>query len=217
MMKRLIIVCEGPTEKEFCMDVLAPHFLQKGISVNSPLIKHSGGGIVSWRILKSQIERHLNEADVVVTTLIDYYGIKDAHLFPCWKESKAVTGNRKKVLFLEEAMRKELADSVRYRFFPYLQLHEFESLLFSNIRVFKQNFAESELNYSMLEAAIREFPNPEDINNNPLTAPSKRIEAAIAGYNKVLYGNSLAMDIGLEQLRTSCPHFNDWISSLENI
>lgn len=46
-MKRLIIVCEGPTEHEFCMDVLSP-ILQKGdIYLDAPLVKKSNGGIVS--------------------------------------------------------------------------------------------------------------------------------------------------------------------------
>lgn len=43
-MSRLIIVCEGETEQEFCKDVLAPHFLSKGIYMEYPTIKHSNGG-----------------------------------------------------------------------------------------------------------------------------------------------------------------------------
>ena len=78
-MKRLIIVCEGPTEHEFCMDVLSP-ILQKGdIYLDAPLVKKSNGGIVSWQNIKRQIEMHLHEKDAYVSMLIDYYGIKDSY------------------------------------------------------------------------------------------------------------------------------------------
>ena len=56
MMKRLVIICEGPTEKEFCKDLLASALNSYEIYVDTPLIKHSGGGIVRWNVLKRQIE-----------------------------------------------------------------------------------------------------------------------------------------------------------------
>ena len=88
-MKRLIIVCEGPTEHEFCMNVLAPELLKDNIYVDAPLVKRSNGGIVSWSSIKRQIEMHLHEKDAYVSLLVDYYGIKDSYDFPGWiaKES----------------------------------------------------------------------------------------------------------------------------------
>ncbi len=47
-MKRIIIVCEGETEQEFCKDVLFPHFFRRDILIEHPTIKKSGGGIVAW-------------------------------------------------------------------------------------------------------------------------------------------------------------------------
>lgn len=216
-MKRLIVICEGPTEKEFCRDVLAPHFQKMDILIMAPTIKHSGGGIVPWRVLKGQVEKHLHERDAVVTTFIDYYGIKDEHGFPGWDIASKAKHNIDKVLFLEQAMLEDLPDGCRHRFIPYLQLHEFESLLFSDVNVFAQNFEANEMDLVKLESIVAEFPNPEDINNSPKTAPSKRIESAVEGYRKVLYGNCLAMDIGLDKMRQRCPHFNEWISNLEKI
>lgn len=35
-MKRLIIVCEGPTENEFCLEMLAPILLKSDIYVEAP-------------------------------------------------------------------------------------------------------------------------------------------------------------------------------------
>ncbi len=45
-MERIIIICEGPTEEEFCKKTLTPYFQKQQIYVQSPLIKHSNGGIV---------------------------------------------------------------------------------------------------------------------------------------------------------------------------
>ena len=79
-MKRLVIVCEGPTEQEFCKDMLTSYFLEKGIWLEAPTIKHSNGGIVAWDTLKKQLVNHLNEGDVLVSLLIDYYQIKEGIL-----------------------------------------------------------------------------------------------------------------------------------------
>ena len=88
-MKRIIIICEGPTEREFCNTVLAPYLAPKGIYLNAPLIKHSHGGIVPWPLLQQQIDIHLRaEHTAYVTTLIDYYGLADRHHFPMWEASR---------------------------------------------------------------------------------------------------------------------------------
>lgn len=89
-MKRLIIVCEGATEQEFSQTVLSPYFYQKDILVETPTIKHSCGGIVAWGTLRKQLVQHLNETEVIVTTLIDFYRIKDSFRFPEWMESKKI-------------------------------------------------------------------------------------------------------------------------------
>jgi len=77
-MKRIIIICEGQTEIEFCQDILYPHFNAQNIYPQALTIKKSGGGIVSWPALKRQIEGHLRQdPKVFVTTFIDFYGIPD--------------------------------------------------------------------------------------------------------------------------------------------
>lgn len=213
-MKRLIIVCEGPTEKEFCKNVLVPAL---EILVEVPLIKKSSGGIVSWDALKHQIEGHLREGDVYVTMLIDYYGIKDRHKFPSWEESKSISDKAERIHFLCERMAEDISEDIRHRFIPYIQLHEFEGLLFSDLTKFKNWFGESQMDYSALESARSSFDNPELINDGPLTAPSKRLESVIPSYDKVLSGNCIAMDIGLGKIREKCPLFNEWVGKLEEL
>jgi hypothetical protein len=217
MMKRVIIVCEGPTEKEFCQEILLPHFQKLNITIEAPLIKQSGGGIVPWHFLKNQLVRHLSEGDAVVTTFIDYYGIKKSHEFPGWDASQRATHNIDKARALEEAMSNEIPDECRHRFVPHIQMHEFESLLFSDVDAFAKNFADDDLDLTKLRKVVNQFDNPEDINNSPTTAPSKRILDAVKSYSKVLDGNCVAMDIGLDRMRQCCPHFNEWISELEKI
>ena len=217
MMKRLVIICEGQTEKEFCKDLLAPSLSSSEIYVDTPLIKQSGGGIVPWNVLKRQIEGHLREEDAFVTMLIDYYGIKDIHKFPLWEESKSITDMPKRIHCLCKAMHDDIDPNYCHRFIPYMQLHEFEGLLFSDITKFKNCYPEEKMNYLALEEARSLFPTPEYINNNPSTAPSKRLIAAIPSYNKVLDGNCIAMDIGLLTIRRECPLFHEWLTRLEQL
>lgn len=216
-MKRLIIVCEGPTESEFCISILAPILLMKNIYVSSPLVKKSNGGIVSWHNIKRQIEMHLHEGNAYVSMLVDFYGIKDSYAFPGWEESKNIVSKGKKLKFLCDMMKKDISPEISSRFIPYMQIHEFESLLFSDINVFKNNFDTDELDFSILERTIREFPNPEDINTRPTLAPSKRLLEAIPGYDKVIYGNCIAVETGLSKIMDKCPLFNQWISHLLSI
>lgn len=216
-MKRLVIVCEGPTEKEFCTNVLNDYFVQRGILAETPLVKHSGGGVVPWPILRKQLINHLHENNAYVTMFIDYYGIKDDFGFPQWNEAKQIVDHEERMMALEEAMLQDIPEDLRYRFIPHLQLHEFESLLFSDFCGFEKNFTSEEIKWDQLRAVATMFPNPEDINNFPETAPSKRLEKAISGYKKVLFGNCVAMDIGLDKMMSSCPHFCKWINKLSQI
>jgi hypothetical protein len=219
MGKRIIIICEGKTEKDFCEKTLSFRFWTNGITIQAPLIKKSKGGIVEWTALKEQIEAHLKQdLTAYVSMLIDYYGITEKHNFPYWKESFDIADKNKRLSFLEEKMKDNISQSFNYRFIPYVQLHEFESLLFNDIHVFKKHFESKIANMEELENTFRQFgDNPEMINNNKETAPSKRLEKIISGYDKVVYGNILAETIGLENIRSKCPRFNEWITKLEQI
>jgi Domain of unknown function (DUF4276) len=216
-MKRIIIVNEGDTEKEFCKDVLLPHFLALNILIEYPTIKKTGGGIVSWDTLKKQIETHLKQdSTAFVTTLIDYYGINSKLKFPKWEEAKVIININDRMNFLENAMKESIDDAIRYRFAPYIQLHEFEGLLFNNITVFDSQIDRNEFtNYEELVKTIEDYPNPELINDGKETAPSKRLMRLIKGYNKPVFGSILAEAIGLSRIRSKCPRFDNWITVLE--
>ncbi len=216
-MKRIIIVNEGQTEQEFCKDLLAPHFLSKNTIIHYPTIKKTGGGIVAWETLKLQIETHLKQDQTAfVTTFIDYYGINGKLKFPKWEEAKTILDKNDRMTFLEASMKALIAPKLSHRFIPYIQLHEFEGLLFNNIDVFKMQIAGNEFSdFEELDKTIQDNPNPELINDGKTTAPSKRLQRLIIGYNKPIYGSILAEAIGLKRIRNKCPRFNHWISNLE--
>lgn len=113
---------------------------------------------------------------------------------------------------LEEAMKVAVNETVRERFHPYYQLHEFEGLLFNDINVFTSQIPADDLvDVAELDSLIKEHPNPELINDTPDNAPSHRLKRLIKGYNKVVYGAILAEEIGLEKIRKKSLRFNQWI------
>jgi hypothetical protein len=59
---------------------------------------------------------------------------------------------------------------------------------------------------------------PEESNRMAkllITAPSKRVQALVPGYEKPLLGTLAVIEIGLDKIRAECPHFQRWIERLE--
>lgn len=218
-MKRIIIVCEGQTEQVFCDRTLGPYMLAKGYHVQAPTIKSSKGGIVKWETLKKQIETHLkSEPNAFVTTFIDYYGLYEKFEFPGWANAELIVNKADRMNWLETSMKLEIPEELRNRFVPYMQLHEFEGLLFNDIQIFYDQIpAEDLIGVLELTNTFRDNINPEMINNSRNTAPSKRLSRIISGYNKVVYGDILAEAIGLTRIRNKSPRFNNWIQILESL
>ena len=61
--------------------------------------------------------------------------------------------------------------------------------------------------------------SPERIDDGEHTAPSKRIIAQFPEYegSKVRVGSQMAERIGLETIRSQCPHFRAWVERLERL
>lgn len=177
------------------------------------------GGIVGWSILKREIHTYLKERDVFVTTFIDYYGLYAKYQFPGWEASLGIADKSRRIDFLENEMALDIEDNVRHRFTPYMQLHEFEGLLFNDINIFHEQIPKNELvGIEELEKTFRDYPdNPEMINDQRETSPSHRLKRIIKGYNKIVYGNYLADAIGLDRICNKCPRFANWISKIERL
>lgn len=59
------------------------------------------------------------------------------------------------------------------------------------------------------QAIRNQFKTPEEINDSPQTAPSKRITNLISNYQKPLMGILAILEIGLESIRRECPFFRN--------
>ena len=194
---------EGRTEEEFVNQVLAPHLRAKGVEA-TPIIL---GGDVTIVRLASDMAKLYWHFDFV-TSLVDFYGFRNkGNLNPSELEME-----------IDRAVDEKIDRSWdRSKVFSYVQQHEFEGLLFSDISVFAGLVgAPGGLEEDM--RTIRSlFPTPEDIDDGSDTAPSKRIMKLIPSYNKVANGPLLAANIGLAAIRGQCRRFNEWVTRLESL
>ena len=104
------------------------------------------------------------------------------------------------------------------RFIPYVQMYEFEGLLFSDPAALARSIGKAKLENRFFE--IRADGNtPEHINDDSHTAPSKRIIHLVDGYalQKPLLARRAAEEIGLPRIRQECPLFNAWLAKLETL
>lgn len=120
--------------------------------------------------MDGEYERH------VFTTMFDLYALPDD--FPGYEAAKAIGEPYARVAALETAFAEAINDS---RFIPYIQLHEFEALLFCGIDYLAKRYPGCEKRCEQLKKDLEKTSNPELINNSPETAPSKRIIKAIEG------------------------------------
>lgn len=217
-MIRVHILVEGETEVTFVKQVLLPHFIPYGIHLLPRRLgrtRHKRG-ICTYPLAQREILITLKqEEQTFCTTMFDYYGMPLD--WPQRKEAKGKPFDQRSVM-VEKAISTDIASRLgsRFdcsRFIPYVQMHEFEALLFSNPKVLADGLG------LMEEEPIRhitdQFQSPEEINDSQQTAPSKRIARLNAKYSKVTHGILISQRIGLDVMRTQCPHFNEWIEKLE--
>jgi hypothetical protein len=209
--------------------MLRDHLLSQGYhSVGARIVGnarlHRRGGIRKWPSVRKDIVDHLREdQDCIATTMVDYYGMpqKGPGGWPGRARSTGLSTIEEKARCVQEAVRDDLlfAMGSRFdskRFVPFVVMHEFEGLLFSDCAAFSHGIGRSDLEVDFRK--IREqFATPEDINDSPVTAPSKRVETLVQGYQKPLHGVLAALEIGLSRVRAECPHFDGWLRQLESL
>ncbi len=219
-MSKVLILVEGQTEEEFVINVLSSHLTMFGVfpipviiptrnpQGSEPSIK---GGRASWRKIKKTLLGLLKDSSAsMVTTMFDFYARPED-----WPGNKSLPSGScyDQVRHLEETCSQELSHQ---KFYPYLSLHEFEALLFTAPEIFARNFPELDL-LDALSAIKAQCHSPEEINDDPATAPSKRILELCPAFRKRSDGPIIALEIGLAQIRTECLHFNEWLTKLEAI
>jgi hypothetical protein len=221
MTVRVLAFVEGPTEEKFIREIVASALIPRNvfIAATTPGMKRSQGGVQPWARIRRELLRYLKEdSSRFVTTMFDYYGMPTdwpgrnlAH--PQVHCRKAAT--------VEKAMLEDISEAMgdafnRQSFIPYIQIHEFEALLFSAPDILGKVIPKQGITHN-LQTIAKSFRTPEEIDDDPNTAPSKRIFRLFQQYQKVLHGSIASRRIGLLLMRQKCPHFDEWVMKLESL
>jgi hypothetical protein len=227
-MARLLVHVEGQTEEVFVNELLREHLIGVGFEsvsariVGNARLRQRRGGIRPWPSVRKDIINHLKEdAGCLATTMVDFCGLpRDGDGAWPGRAEVADVEPRRKAALVEDALAADLARQVGEqvdpsRFIPFVVLHEFEGLLFSDCVAFARGMGRMEMEPHFRR--IRDaFATPEDINDSPDTCPSKRVIDLAPGYEKPLFGTLAALEIGLTRIRAECPHFDEWLQNVES-
>ncbi len=222
----IYIVVEGQTEQTFVRDVLAPYMSYKGIYLNPALIGKPGhkGGNIHFARAEKDIGNFLKQRnDTYVSTMFDYFRIDS--MWPGRSEvgrqiqNGTVLTAIQKAEMLETATHNKIVRALSHcnskeRFIPYIEMHEFEALLFSDADILAEK---NQMDISQIRRIIEAYENPEEINDDPAKTPSKQLKTLNSGYRKVAMGKMISEAIGIQVIRRQCPHFNNWLERLENL
>jgi hypothetical protein len=230
-MKYINVIAEGSSEEVFVNDVLVHHFapMNKFVSVrkietgwdrlNNKPAKGGFGRIPKYIKFRNDIlnwiQSDRGKPDTWYTTFVDLYAFPKDSLSPYTSQLQAIVDPYQKIITLEAAIAKDINHP---NFIPYVQLHEFEAFLMVEPNRLLSMYPDGQTGITRLKRDIHGM-NPEEINESPQTAPSKRIIQYLPDYEgqKAQVGPMVAEDIGLHLLRQLCPHFNEWITALENL
>ena len=220
-MSRILVHVEGYTEEAFVNQVLAPHLCRVGYTgvsarlVGSARQRSRRGGGRSWAAVRKGILDHLQRDQTALsTTMVDYYGLP--RTWPGREGASRHAALSERAATVEQATLEDISTAIGHppRFVPYVVMHEFEGLLFSDPDRFAQSLGKPDL-APELRSIRQEFQTPEDINDSPDTAPSKRVLNLYRGYRKPVDGVQAMAELGLDTVREACPLFNAWVSTLE--
>lgn len=215
----VMVIVEGKTEEIFIKSLLQPYLAQKMVSMTPVQVSKPGqkGGDVRFERVKRDLEIFLKQrTDTYVTTLVDFYGVREwpgidqipANASPA-EIAEIVNGATRNVVI--ELFAAQRADR---RFIPYMSIHEFEALLFSDTASLAAELGVAE---EQVRAVLNECGAPEAINNNPATAPSKRLNgwSRSGKFLKTTTGIKVAHRIGIQKMRAQCPLFHAWLQHFE--
>jgi len=214
----LIAVVEGKTEKTFIDEVLAPVLCGRGIYMRATILKKPGqsGGDVKFARVQKDIGNHLKQRDnTYVTLLVDFYGIDSK--WPNLDAARAKRTPHDKANCFTEDLLGRISESFpdrdpANRFIPYVAMHEFEAMLFSDPEILANAIG---VDKSAVTEILEECDGPEDINDSSTTAPSKRLHGLSTTFKKTTTGIDIAKKIGVDAIRQACPLFDQWLGRIE--
>jgi Domain of unknown function (DUF4276) len=213
----LHILCEGQTEEIIVREVIAPHFTSADSYVTHSILttkRPAGGpsfkgGVSKWPKLDSELRRLLRDSSTtVLTTMLDYYA------FPADAPGMATRPGGSpydRVRHVESALARTFGDM---RFLPNLVLHEIEAWVLADCGRLGQALGDPGP-ATELERIVLLESSPELVNEGVDTAPSKRIINVYPQYTKTIDGPLVIADAGLDSIRSSCPHADEWLREIE--
>jgi len=205
-MSEIVAIVEGQTEQTFIGNQLKAHLGQWGVSIWAVRSGKSRrrGGVQKWESARNDITRILKEGRYC-TTMFDFYAMPSD--WPGRIEAADLPWDRRGD-YVENAILKDLAQYIGEQFnpnqfIPYVQVHEFEALMFSDVktltevcvplcRPFPPNLHDNFI--KILEQA----GNPEAIDDGYETCPSRQITNVVKGYRKRVHSPIVAVRIGLD-------------------
>lgn len=216
----IVALVEGKTEQIFIRNILGPYLAERQIYMTPIVVSKPGqkGGDIKFSRVKNDIELHLKQrSNTFLTLFVDYYGMKSdwpghveakRHPTPAGKARiiNHRTKDRVNSLFANQNSDK--------RFIPYVAMHEFEAMLFSDPRILAEQLR---IPQSRVDPILEECNEPENIDDSPQTAPSKRLEHLSSRFKKTTTGIAVLEATGLAKTRARCPIFNKWLTDIESL
>lgn len=213
------VIVEGRTEYIFVQQILFQYLNAKGISIIPIIASKPGekGGDIKFPRVEDDIVKSLRQKNVrIVSTFVDYYGIKE------WPGTNDILSNstpEQIAATMNTAAKAVICQKYdrlnpTQRFIPFIAVHEFETLLFSDTKALADGLG---IDKETIDATVNEFPSLEHINNSRETAPSKRLEKWHPQYGKTTTGIAIAKTIPVDTMRAKCPLFNQWLSEIEAV
>lgn len=218
--KLVISVVEGQTEEYFITKVVAPYLRTLNIIMSAKLVSKKGqnGGDVTFDRVKKDMVVFLWQQNITaVSYFVDYYGLSD------WPKKDTLQLNSTPQQIADtlnhaalDALNRQYPELMPLkRIIPFMAVHEFESLLFSDSTILAESLGISQ---ALVDKVLQEFDEkPEQINNSRDTAPSKRLMQWKRNFKKTTDGIMIAQKIGLNAMRQKCPLFDAWLCTIEQL
>ena len=209
---RIVFLVEGDTEIWFVNHCIIPflysipeaiehEWTMSAQKVTTNRKKNAKGGVVSYHLVKNEINRVRSQGSPWITTLFDFFQLPSS--FPCFKGGY-------------ESIHGGFFEDIQYeRLLPYIQKYEFEAFLFCVPEAFERLDIDAK-QLAQIVSISKKYKVVEDINGGLETAPSKRLKG-IFHYEKEQDSRVVLMGIPMEIIMERSPHFKEWIENLVRI
>jgi Domain of unknown function (DUF4276) len=215
-MAHILLIVEGQTEEQFYKrlvqnefrneDGTFRHYFQVVVMPSKKNIysRSHKGGAIGYEVCTDNIKRFLRQASHCDLTLLvlDYYGLHDSFKSHLSNEHQTL---EQKILVIQSRLEAEIGVP-RFKF--RLQVHEFEAYLFSDPEKVTSHFQEAAKLATLREILANFNGDPERINDDPATAPSKRLKIVFPNFGKTTDGIAIAEKTGISTIRQHCQWFD---------